>query len=64
MRVAEKKVGGLLAYAVKRSFKIIAHSGSKEARMLAKERRLYKKNSKAFNKQNPNTGNSNPSLGR
>ena len=58
MLVAEKKVGGLFKYAVKRSFKILAHRGSKEARMLAKKRRLYKKTTKEFRKQNPNTGNS------
>lgn len=46
MRVAEKKVGGLLGYAAKRSFKIIMHSGSKEARLLAKKRKAYKKEQK------------------
>lgn len=58
MIVAEKKVGGLLKYAVKRSFRILAHAGSKEARMMAKKRRLYNKSTKEFRKQNPNTGNS------
>lgn len=43
MRVAEKKVTGLLKYAVKRAFKIVLHSGSKEARMMAKKRRAFKK---------------------
>lgn len=43
MRVAEKKVGGLLGYAVPRAFKIMFHSGSKEARMMAKRRRAFKK---------------------
>lgn len=43
MRVAEKKVGGLLVYSLKRAFKIIGHSGSKEARLLAKKRKAYKK---------------------
>ena len=43
MRVAEKKVGGLLRYATKRAFKIVLHSGSKEARTLAKKRRAFKK---------------------
>lgn len=43
MRVAEKKVGGLLSYATKRAFKIIGHSGSKEARELKKQRKAYKK---------------------
>lgn len=58
MLVAEKKVGGLFKYATKRSLKILAHLGSKEARTLAKKRRLYKKNNKEFCKKNPNTGNS------
>lgn len=43
MRVAEKKVGGLMGYSAKRAFKIIMHSGSKEARQLAKKRRAFKK---------------------
>lgn len=43
MRVAEKKVSGLLSYAMKRAFKIVGHSGSKEARMMAKKRRDFKK---------------------
>ncbi len=43
MRVAEKKVGGLLSYSLKRAFKIIMHSGSKEARLLKKKRKAYKK---------------------
>ena len=50
MRVAEKKVGGLLSYALKRAFKIIGHSGSKEARELAKKRRAYKKEQKLAKK--------------
>lgn len=58
MRMGEEKVGPLLGYAVKRAFKIIGHSGSKEARTLAKKRRLYKKTHKQFNKTHPNTGNS------
>ena len=58
MRVAEKKVTGLAAYALKRMFKIIGHSGSKEAREMAKKRREWKKKNKEFRKQNPNTGNS------
>ena len=43
MRIAEKKVTGLLSYAAKRSVKILAHLGSKEARELAKKRKLFKK---------------------
>ena len=58
MRVAEKKVGGLAKYALKRMFKIIGYSGSKEAREMAKKRRAWKKNNKEFRKKNPNTGNS------
>jgi len=58
MVVAEKKIGGLLGYSLKRSFRILGHLGSKEARMLAKKRRLYKKATKQFRKENPNTGNS------
>ena len=58
MRFAEDKVTGLLGYATKRAFKILAHSGSKEARELRRRRRAYKK----ANKDNPNkhTGNANP----
>ena len=58
MRVAEKKVGGLAAYAIPRMFKILFHSGSKEARMMRKKRREYNKARKQFNKEHPNTGNS------
>lgn len=58
MRKAEDKVGPLLAYSVKRAFKIIGHAGTKEAREMAKKRRAYKKANKEFNKKNPNTGNS------
>ena len=58
MRVAEKKVGGLAKYALKREFKILFHSGSKEAREMRKKRRAWKKSTKEFRKSNPNTGNS------
>lgn len=51
MRVAEKKVGGLLRYATKRAFKIIGHSGSKEARGLRKKRRIYKKAKKQADRE-------------
>lgn len=50
MRVAEKKVGGLLKYSVKRAFRIVGHSGSKEARQLAKKRRVFKKMKKQAKK--------------
>ena len=58
MRMAEKKVGGLAAYALPRMFKILFNSGSKEARMMRKKRRDYKRLTKAFRKTHPNTGNS------
>lgn len=47
MRVAEKKVGGLLGYAAKRAFKIIGHAGSKEARELKKKKKAFKKAQKS-----------------
>ena len=50
MRIAEKKVGGLLGYSVKRAFKIIGHCGSKEARQLAKKRRAFKRAQKQKDK--------------
>ena len=58
MRMAENKITGLAAYALPRMFKIIAHSGSKEAREMRKKRKAWKK----ANKGNPNkhTGNSLP----
>ena len=58
MRMAEKKVGGLAAYALPRMFKILFYSGSKEARMMRKKRRDYKRLTKAFRKTHPFTGNS------
>lgn len=60
MRFAEDKVGPLLGYSIKRSFKIIAHSGSKEAKMMRAKKRAYKKASKATRKQAPHTGNALP----
>ncbi len=57
MVAGEQKVGGLLKYSIKRSFKILFHSGSKEAREMRKKRKAYKKANKEFAKQNPNTGN-------
>ena len=47
MRVAEKKVTGLLGYAAKRAVKIVAHRCSAEARELAKKRKEFKKAQKA-----------------
>lgn len=46
MRIAEKKVGGLLTYAAARACKIVLHAGSKEARMMRKKRREFKKRQK------------------
>ena len=62
MRFAEDKIAGLGAYALKRAFKIIAHSGSQEAKEMRKKRREFKK----ANKNNPNkhTGNANPVVER
>ncbi len=51
MRVAEKKVTGLAGYALKRAFKIIMHSSSKESRSMAKKRKAYKKVKKQVKKQ-------------
>lgn len=42
MRVAEKKVTGLLSYAAKRAVKIALHSGSEEAKELREKRKAYK----------------------
>lgn len=50
MVAGEDKVKYMLPYAIKRGFKILGHSGSKEARELAKKRRAYKKAQKANKK--------------
>ena len=47
MIAGEQKIGGLLSYAPKRAIRILAHRGSKEARMLAKKRRAFKRAKKA-----------------
>lgn len=57
MRRAEDKVGGLLSYAVKRAFKIVAHSGSEEAKMMRRKRKEYNRATKEFHKTHPHTGN-------
>ena len=57
MRFAEDKVTGLLGYQLKRSAKILLHSGSKEARMMRKKRHEYNRRTKEFRKTHPNTGN-------
>ncbi len=58
-RVAEKKITGLAAYALPRAFKILGHSGSKEARMMRAKRKAFLKARKADpNKDNlKHTGN-------
>ncbi len=57
MVAGEDKVKGLLKYSVKRMGKIIAHSGSAEAKMMRKKRKEYKKQTKATAKANKMTGN-------
>ncbi len=57
MVAGEDKVGGLLGYSIKRSFKILFHAGSKEAKEMRKKRKAYKKANKEFAKTNPFTGN-------
>ena len=57
MRFAEDKVTGLLGYAFPRAFKILFHSGSKEARMMRKKRRDWLKSTKEFRKTHKHTGN-------
>ena len=56
-RRAEDKITGLAGYAIKRGFKIIANSGSKEAKERRKKRKAFKKD-KEFAKKYPHTGNS------
>ncbi len=46
MRIAEKKVTGLLSYAAKRAVKIVFNAGSKEAKEMAAKRRAYIKANK------------------
>ena len=62
MRNADDKIAGLIPYALKRGFKIIANSGSKEAREMRKKRKAYKKANK--NNPNKNTGNAVPPIER
>ena len=57
MRFAEDKVTGLAAYALPRAFRILLHSGSAEARMMAKKRREYLKSTKEFRRMHKHTGN-------
>ena len=62
MRNADDKIAGLIPYALKRGFKIIANSGSKEAREMRKKRKAYKKAHK--NDPNKNTGYAVPPIER
>ncbi len=62
MRNGDDKIPGLMPYALKRSLKILFHSGSKEARMMAKKRKAYKKATK--NSPNKHTGNAVPPIER
>ena len=57
LRRAEDKVGGLLSYAAKRAFKIIAHSGSEEAKEMRRKRKAYNRATREFHKTHPHTGN-------
>ena len=57
MRVAEKKVTGLLSYAAVRGMKIIGHSMSAESRLMRKKRKAWKKHYKVAKKTHPDTGN-------
>ena len=57
MRKAEKKVTGLLGYALPRAIKIVFNSGSKEARMMRKKRKEWNKYYKEAKKTAPHTGN-------
>ncbi len=47
MRRGEDKVGGLVTYSIKRAGRIIAHSGSEEAKEMAKKRKAFKQEQKA-----------------
>ena len=57
MRRAEKKVTGLLGYALPRQIKILFHSGSKEAKEMRKKRKEWNKYYKEAKKTAPHTGN-------
>ena len=60
MRRAEDKITGLLGYAIKRGARIIAHSGSKEAKVMRAKRKEFNKARKAWKKEFPHTGNAVP----
>ena len=57
MRKAEKKVTGLLGYALPRAAKIVFNSMSKDARMMRKRRHEWNKYYKTAKKTAPHTGN-------
>ena len=60
-RRAEDKVTGLAKYAIPRMFKILFHSGSKEAKIMRAKRKEWKKtHDKAWRKAHPHTGNAVP----
>ena len=62
MRRAEDKITGLLGYALKRGIKIIAHSGSKEAKQMRLKRRAFNKERKEWKNEKPHTGNAVPKV--
>lgn len=49
MRNADDKIGGILSYQIRRAFKILFHSGSKEAREIRAKKKEYKKATKCTN---------------
>lgn len=58
MRKAEDKVGGLAAYQLKRMVKIVANSGSEEAKIMRAKRKEYERtHGKDWQAAHPNTGN-------
>ena len=57
MRMAEDKVTGLAAYAIPRAFRILANSGSEEARIMRRKRKEYNERTKEDRKINKHTGN-------
>ncbi len=60
MRRAEDKITGLLGYAIPRAFKMMAYSGSAEAKAMRKKRKEYNKATKEFHKTHKHTGNAIP----
>lgn len=61
MRKAEDKVGGLISYQLKRAVKIVANSGSEEAKIMREKRHAWEStHSKEWQKAHPYTGNAEP----